>query len=118
MHDDAAFLRAIAEQPLDALPRLIYADYLDERGRSDAAAWLRADVRLAEAYPHGDPEDERAVKDLAPPEGVYSMRLAKSLGDLTRVMGAALLVLWRTHLGPAVRGLVGGRPRPGGGSVP
>jgi uncharacterized protein (TIGR02996 family) len=29
---DAAFLRAIREQPDDDLPRLIYADYLDERG--------------------------------------------------------------------------------------
>src|SRR5436305_9462466 len=29
---DAAFLRAIRERPDDDLPRLIYADYLDERG--------------------------------------------------------------------------------------
>ena len=49
--DEAAFLAAIGEQPADALPRLIFADWLDEHGRADEAAWLRADVRLAQAYP-------------------------------------------------------------------
>src|SRR3954471_25092659 len=29
---DAAFLRAIRDRPDEDLPRLIYADYLDERG--------------------------------------------------------------------------------------
>src|SRR5437764_14875679 len=32
MPDDDAFLRAILAHPDDDLPRLIYADYLDERG--------------------------------------------------------------------------------------
>jgi uncharacterized protein (TIGR02996 family) len=39
-HDDA-FLRAIFENPGDDAPRLIYADWLDERGDSDRAELIR-----------------------------------------------------------------------------
>jgi uncharacterized protein (TIGR02996 family) len=112
--DEAAFLAAIGEQPADALPRLIFADWLDEHGRADEAAWLRADVRLAQAYPDTDPDDLLAIKDLKPPAGVPSLWLARSLGDVTRVLGAMLLGLGR-FLGPALRAFVTGLPhRPRG----
>jgi uncharacterized protein (TIGR02996 family) len=51
--DDAAFLRAICAEPADVRPRRIYADYLDERGDPDRAAYIRASCDLAAEY--GDP---------------------------------------------------------------
>ncbi len=36
MSDEAAFLAAIAAAPADALPRLVYADWLEERGDNRA----------------------------------------------------------------------------------
>jgi uncharacterized protein (TIGR02996 family) len=42
---DAHFLRAVFADPGDKNPRLVYADYLDENGRSKPARSLRADGR-------------------------------------------------------------------------
>ena len=50
MTDDAGFLRAIAATPSDDLARLVYADFLDERGRDGDGAraeFLRLTARLA-----------------------------------------------------------------------
>lgn len=43
MTDDEAFLRAIVAAPADEAPRLVYADWLDERG-DPRGAYLRATV--------------------------------------------------------------------------
>jgi uncharacterized protein (TIGR02996 family) len=45
--DRAAFLRAIAETPEDDLPRLVYADWLDERGDPERAEFIRLQCELA-----------------------------------------------------------------------
>ncbi len=45
-HDDA-FLRAIIERPDDDAPRLIYADYLDERDDPTRAEFIRLQCELA-----------------------------------------------------------------------
>src|SRR5579872_5879061 len=42
-----AFLDAIRESPDDDAPRLIFADWLDDHGDGDRAAFIRAQVRLA-----------------------------------------------------------------------
>ncbi len=50
MTDDAGFLRTIAATPSDDLARLVYADFLDERGRDGDGAraeFLRLTARLA-----------------------------------------------------------------------
>ncbi len=47
MHDDEAFLSAITEHPDDDLPRLVYADYLDERGDHARAEFIRVQIELA-----------------------------------------------------------------------
>src|SRR4051812_27753342 len=47
---DDAFLRAILEAPGDNTPRLVYADWLEERG-DPRAAFLRAEVALASVAP-------------------------------------------------------------------
>jgi uncharacterized protein (TIGR02996 family) len=48
---EGAFLLALAESPADDTTRLIYADWLDERGESARAGYLRLEVRLAQAPP-------------------------------------------------------------------
>ena len=102
--DEPAFVAAIRDRPQDALPRLIFADWLDEYGRADEAAWLRADVRLAQSYPDADRDDLRAVQNLRPPDGVPSLWLAHSLGDVVQTLGAMFLALGR-YLGPLFRTL-------------
>lgn len=47
MNDRAAFLAAIIAEPENDLPRLIYADYLDERGESERAEFIRVQCELA-----------------------------------------------------------------------
>src|SRR5262245_56268425 len=47
MRDDEAFLRAIGDRPDDDLPRLIYADYLDERGNYARAEFIRIGCQRA-----------------------------------------------------------------------
>ena len=47
MTDDAAFLAAIRADPTDDLARLVYADWLDERG-DPRGAYLRAECEPAE----------------------------------------------------------------------
>lgn len=44
MEDEAAFLRAIADQPEDDAPRLVYADWLEERN-DPRAEYLRVEHR-------------------------------------------------------------------------
>jgi uncharacterized protein (TIGR02996 family) len=52
-HDDT-FLQAIRSSPDDDTPRLVYADWLEEHGQSDRAAFIRVQCRLA-LLPEGDP---------------------------------------------------------------
>ena len=44
---EAAFLRGVSEDPDDDAPRLIFADWLDEHGRADKAAFVRLEVELS-----------------------------------------------------------------------
>ncbi len=52
----AAFLAEIIVHPDDDAPRLIYADYLDEHGESEHAAFIRVQIELAHAIPEEMPE--------------------------------------------------------------
>src|SRR5262245_56576550 len=45
--DDDAFLSAILDDPESDAPRLVYADWLDERGESDRAEFVRVQCALA-----------------------------------------------------------------------
>ena len=47
MDDREALTRAVAADPDDDLPRLVFADWLDEHGEADFAAFVRAQVELA-----------------------------------------------------------------------
>lgn len=60
MTDEDAFLKAICAAPDDDTPRLVFADFLQERGATFDTAWaacIRTQVRLAA----GPPADERAA---------------------------------------------------------
>jgi uncharacterized protein (TIGR02996 family) len=46
MTDHDAFLAAICENPDDDTPRLVFADWLDERDQSEQAAFVRAQIEL------------------------------------------------------------------------
>lgn len=46
---DPALLRAVIDAPADDLPRLIYADWLDENGDPSRAEFIRVQVELAGA---------------------------------------------------------------------
>lgn len=47
MTDRDALLRSILEHPQEDLPRLVYADWLDEAGEAERAEFLRCQVELA-----------------------------------------------------------------------
>jgi uncharacterized protein (TIGR02996 family) len=59
MHD--AFLAAIADRPDDDLPRLVYADYLEETGQPERAEFIRVQIETAK-LPPADPR-QTALKD-------------------------------------------------------
>jgi hypothetical protein len=77
----------------------VFADWLEEQNRPDEAAWLRADVRLAESYPATDPDDAATVQTLTAPAGVPSLWLAKSLWDVAAAVAALFLAAGRPVLG-------------------
>lgn len=55
IREDEGFMRAIAEAPEEDVPRLIYADWLEERGKADRAAFIRVQCALARC----EDEEER-----------------------------------------------------------
>ncbi|MCI0702163.1 MAG: TIGR02996 domain-containing protein [Planctomycetia bacterium] len=61
MTDADALLRAIIRHPEDDTPRLIYADWLQENGRSEEAEFIRVECRLATTTP--DDPDYPALLD-------------------------------------------------------
>ncbi|MCU0702651.1 MAG: TIGR02996 domain-containing protein [Fimbriiglobus sp.] len=54
MHDHAAFLAAIVAAPDDDLPRLVYADWLDEQGQPERAEFIRVQCELERCGPDDD----------------------------------------------------------------
>ncbi|HEY1379134.1 MAG TPA: TIGR02996 domain-containing protein [Gemmataceae bacterium] len=73
MTDRAAFLAAIAARPDDDLPRLVFADWLDEHGEADRAAFVRLQCA-------GDPDSLRRAAELE------TRHRAAWLGPLARVV--------------------------------
>lgn len=48
MTEHEAFLDAIIADPADDTPRLMYADWLEERGNAERAEFIRVQIQLAE----------------------------------------------------------------------
>src|SRR5262245_8775522 len=59
MEEQAAFIDAIRDAPDEDAHRLVYADWLQERGEADQAAFLRAHVALARFHEWGDDPFDR-----------------------------------------------------------
>ncbi len=85
MGEEDGFLRAIAVVPADDAPRLVYADWLDERGKGALATFLRADAALRHA----------ADRDPGYPAALDGWLEAR----------AAVPADWVDALGPRVNGL-------------
>ena len=74
--DERGLWAAVLAAPDDDLPRLVYADWLEENGRGPLAAFIRAQIRLAHAPPgHSDYADAVEAQSLA----VAGVRAASSL---------------------------------------
>jgi uncharacterized protein (TIGR02996 family) len=62
MSDHDALLRAICENPADDLPRLVYADWLEENGQPERAAFIRTEIDI---YRRPEWDAERARYEFA-----------------------------------------------------
>ncbi|HVK16992.1 MAG TPA: TIGR02996 domain-containing protein [Fimbriiglobus sp.] len=51
--DERALIQAIIAAPDDDLPRLVYADWLEEHGRPERAEFIRVQCELAQPHPCG-----------------------------------------------------------------
>ncbi len=74
MSTEAALLRAIRESPDEDTPRLVYADYLDEEGRSARAEFIRVQIeraRLPERAPQRAALEDREHDLLAEHESAW-----------------------------------------------
>jgi uncharacterized protein (TIGR02996 family) len=58
MPDEAAFIQTIREHPDDDGPRLVYADWLEERGECDRAEFIRVQIELARGVKNGHRQQE------------------------------------------------------------
>jgi uncharacterized protein (TIGR02996 family) len=83
MPDEIAFLHTILERPRDDAPRLVYADWLEERGDTARAEFIRVQIELAN-LPPADPRraalQQRERELLAQHERAWVM----ALGDWVR----------------------------------
>jgi uncharacterized protein (TIGR02996 family) len=87
--DEQAFLKAILEAPDDDTPRLVFADWLDERGEGDdsvRAALIRAQCRL-ELLPSGSKERRKLEREAKAILKEHGKRWAKPLEDIKVVKG-------------------------------
>jgi uncharacterized protein (TIGR02996 family) len=55
MPEHPGFMRAVIEAPDDDVPRLVYADWLDEQGEHDRAEWIRVQDELSRHDPANAP---------------------------------------------------------------
>lgn len=101
--DEAAYLRAILDAPDDDLPRLGYADWLDQNGHRERAEFIRIQIELARSPSH-------------PEHAALRKREAELLAAYARswvpVNALALFFEWRRGfvavLNPCARGVFGG----------
>src|SRR5439155_11828794 len=63
--EDEAFIRAVVDSPGDDLPRLVYADWLDDRS-DPRGPYLRAELEWAKPWRSGErPTDSPELREMA-----------------------------------------------------
>jgi uncharacterized protein (TIGR02996 family) len=90
MTHEGAFLQTIREAPADDAPRLIYADWLEEHGRSDRAEFIRVQCRLAD-LPATNPESSLLLPRA---EELLRKHWNEWVGPLREIVGP-----WRDRFG-------------------
>jgi uncharacterized protein (TIGR02996 family) len=75
--DAEALLRAVFQQPDDDTPRLVFADYLDDHGDGERAAFIRLQCRIARLTPR-----DRGKRELRKQEAAAIARFAHFSGTL------------------------------------
>ncbi|QJW96626.1 TIGR02996 domain-containing protein [Frigoriglobus tundricola] len=83
--DEAAFLKAIGDNPADETARLVYADWLAERGEDEKATWLR------ESVVNGWPQEDQP---LYPVGLIQTMFSRGTLGDAWLHLVRGRIPLW------------------------
>src|SRR4051812_32708846 len=63
MNQADAFLQAILDDPDDDVPRLVYADWLDDQGEHDRAEFIRTQLELARLPEDGDRTAELRARE-------------------------------------------------------
>ena len=66
MLDREPFLKAIFADPASDLPRLVFADWLDDRDEHEWAAYIRHECQAARATTAPDPDEGRLTGDGVP----------------------------------------------------
>ena len=89
MTEQDALLEAVFAAPADDLPRLVYADWLDDHGEAAHAAFIRAQIELGR---YAGPKTRRAaVKNretaVAPRDNVVDMKLYPGREGRARAAG-------------------------------
>jgi uncharacterized protein (TIGR02996 family) len=76
--DDEAFIRAIVDAPGDDAPRLVYADWLDERD-DPRGAYMRAETEWAQPWRQGDrpPYSAHLLNLASPLESIWVARISR-----------------------------------------
>lgn len=74
MDENAAFMAAIRDNPDDDTPRLVFADWCDDRGEPDRAEFIRGQVEIARALTPGVRKLADTVSAFVPPERVFEAR--------------------------------------------
>lgn len=59
MTEQELLLRAVCDDPLEDTPRLVYADWLQENGQEDRAAFIRRQIKLYREFDGETPTQKR-----------------------------------------------------------
>jgi uncharacterized protein (TIGR02996 family) len=101
-HEEDAFYQSILDSPDDDAPRLVFADWLEDHGQPERAAFVRAQVRLAAID-----EDDPARPDLLRDEAAYLPTAMAALRARERVGWLAAVPRWATKYLSYDRGFPG-----------
>jgi uncharacterized protein (TIGR02996 family) len=92
MSDEAAFLRAIQANPTDGVAYLVYADWLDEHGEPERAAFLRSFARspkdVEAAVKLGKLVGSLWIESLTEPLPPWDATTLRALGRLEGLLSA------------------------------